>query len=172
MLAHQRRYLGQRRSAAQDRQALLHPRTAFHGLFFLRAADDADVVEELAALRRATDTLGEIDWIYAGRAVVTAAHSKQIGAIDWDAVALLQFSSRQYHDTMIDSVVFRRALAPFAEVYRHGFSRPPATNLALPQRLLARRIAATARREPPRLPFVPVDDHELPHAMATWSTAS
>ncbi|MEM8922339.1 MAG: hypothetical protein AAGD35_02480 [Actinomycetota bacterium] len=158
MTAQHRRYLALRRNAAQDRQDLLPAKGSFHALFLLRAPEGDDVIELTDAFFRATGDLGEVAWIYAGKVVGVGRSSNQIDD-EWDVAVLMQFSSEAYFRLITDSIVFRRALQPFAQVHVQGFERPRLLNAALPQVLLARRLRSRARREEPALPLTP-DEHE------------
>lgn len=156
------RYLEARREAAQDRQALLYGPGAFHVLTFLRVAPGADVIETLRALRRETEGLEGARWVYAGKVALDAMASRQLGEVDWSAVVVLQYPSRDAYRRAAATERYRAALASLAQSYSHGFERPVVANLLLPQLLLARRLQQLATREPSHFPFVPVAEGELP----------
>lgn len=152
MLWQHRRYAGVRRDIAQDRQPAFHSADVFHVLLFLTTAPGADVVEELRALRRATDG-SDATWMYAGKAILAPLRSAQIGQKDWSGVVLLQYPSRAASDRRAESEEMRRALGRFGEVYAQGFQRWPFVSAAIPQVLLAMRAVQIVRGRPSHFPF-------------------
>lgn len=151
----QRRYLRARRELAQDRQPLLHDPRAFHVVTFLRVAPGADVIEEVGKLRAATRSFPGVRWVYAGEVILTGEVSEQIGPVDWSAVVLVQYPSREAYDRASDSETCRQALARFPETYSHGLERSPWLNLLVPQLLLGRRVWQLVSRQPSPFPFLP-----------------
>jgi hypothetical protein len=147
------RYLRARRNLVQDRQATFQPPGAFHVLTFLSTAPRADVIEELRALKRATEG-SEATWIYAGKTALNALASAQIGDKSWSAVVLLQYPSRAAYDRHSGSEPMRTALGRFEEVYRHGFERHGLVSALIPQALLALRTGQLLRGRPSHFPFV------------------
>jgi len=161
-----RRYLRVRRAAVQDHQRIFHSPGAFHVLAFLATTPGADVVEEVRALRRATRG-SQAAWIYAGKAVVAAEHSAQIGEKDWSAIVLLQYPSRTAYDLHVRSDEMRAALGGFTEVYLHGFRRRPVANAMIPQVLLAIRAGQIVGGRASHLPFKRAESQNvLPQAEA------
>ena len=164
MLWQHRRYLHVRRGVVQDHQAILHSAGTFHVLLFLETKPGTDVLDEVRALQHATEG-SEATWIYAGKSVVPALTSSQMGKNDWSAIVLLQYSSREAFDRHAQSEQMRTALGRFAEVYRQGFRRSPVVNAMIPQVLLGMRAAQIVRGRPSYFPFVPAEDvTRLPEA--------
>jgi len=147
------RYLRVRRDVVQDHQSILHAANAFHAITFLRTAPGSDVLEEVRALRRATEG-SEATWIYAGKAVLTAVASAQIGEKDWSAIVLLQYPSRAAFDRHARSESLRAALGRFEEVYTQGFERWRGVSAMFPQLFLALRAGQILRGQPSHFPFV------------------
>lgn len=146
------RYLHTRRDLVQDLQPLLYGSSAFHVVTFLRTAPEADVIEAVRKLRAATEG-PDVRWVYAGKVALPATSSAQMGEVDWSAIILLQYTSRQAYEEASRTESYRQALASFPETYSHGFERPVALNLMLPQFLLAQRVRQLLRREPSHFPF-------------------
>lgn len=155
------RYLRLRRKVAHDDQRIVAPRGAFHVLLFLTTSPGADVVEELRALRRATEG-SEAAWIYAGKAVAAPLYSAQIGEKDCSAVVLLQYPSWVAADRHCKSDEMRTALSRFEEVYPQGFQRLPVANAMIPQLLLALRAAQIVGRQPSHFPFERAQNQDVP----------
>ncbi len=147
------RYLRLRRDIVQDHQPVFHSPGVFHVLIFLEAAPGADAVEEVRTLKRATEG-SEARWIYAGKVVLTAVASSQIGEKDWSAIVLLQYPSRAAYDRQAQSEPLRTALGRFREVYTQGFQRWPLASALLPQLFLAQRVGQILRGRPSHFPFV------------------
>ncbi len=161
------RYLGVRRDAAQDRQPLIYGKDTFHVILFLRTEDDSDdaVLAALRAFKQATESIDGLSWIYAGKVAANGGSSQQLGEIGWTACLLLQFDSRADYEKAASDAL-GAALAAFPEVHAHGFDRPVAPNLLLPQGLGARRLLAILRREPSNFPFVPREgDFTMPEVV-------
>lgn len=152
MLWQHQRYLRARRDVVQDRQPIFHASGAFHVLAFLSVAPGDDVVEEVRALKRASEG-SEARWIYAGKVVLAGLASAQIGEKDWSAIVLLQYPSRAAFDRHVQSEPMRRAFDRFQEVYVQGFRRWPVVNALIPQGLLALRAGQIVRGRPSYFPF-------------------
>ncbi|AOW93714.1 hypothetical protein BFN03_16540 [Rhodococcus sp. WMMA185] len=130
-------------------------------LTFLAASPGTDIVSEVRALRRATEG-SQAGWIYAGKVVVAALHSAQIGEKNWSAVVLLQYPSREAYERHAESAAMRAALARFEEVYVQGFRRSPFVNAMIPQLLLAMRVAQIVGRRPSHFPFRRTQSQDVP----------
>lgn len=154
MLWQHLRYVHTRRSVVQDHQPLLYDAAAFHVVTFLRTAPEADVLEEVRKLHAATQGTADVEWVYAGKVALPGNVSSQIGPVDWKAIVVLQYPSREAYEQMARSEGYRQALARFPESYSHGFQRPAWPNLLLPQAFLARRVKQLVAREPSNFPFV------------------
>ena len=89
------RYLNKRRAVLQDRQPLLYSEDAFHALTFLRIEPGQDLLAAVRAFRDETQNLGGAQWVYAGKSIITGNASSQIGPVDWNAVVLAQYPSRE-----------------------------------------------------------------------------
>lgn len=133
------RYLRARRDMVQDQQAILYSSSNFHVVTFLETAEGADLIEQVAELRRAMEASGTAKLVYAGQAAFTV-ESTQLGPRSWDAVVLVQYPSRESYEDAAKSVAQRDALAAFAQTYSHGMERHPVANLLLPQVLLVIRF--------------------------------
>ena len=160
------RYLDLCRHAAQDRQPMVYGPNTFHLILFLRTEDDSDpvVLDALEELKRATQGLEGLGWIYAGKVAANGEASRQLGRIAWTACVVLQFDSRADYDRAAAGSL-GTALAGFAEVHAQGFDRPLIPNLLLPQGLGLRRLVSILRREPSAFPFVPHEgEPALPEA--------
>jgi hypothetical protein len=153
MLWQHLRYLGLRRDVVQDRQAVFHSSSAFHALTFLSLAPGTDGIDEVRALKAASVGT-EVEWIYAGKVVLSPLPSEQIGVKDWDAVVLLQYPSRSDFDRHAQSEEWRRALGRFAETYTQGFQRSRNVSALFPQLLLGLRVGQIVRGRPSHFPFV------------------
>ena len=147
------RYLNKRRAVLQDHQSLLYPQEAFHALTFLRTKPREDLLTAVRAFRDETQSLGGAKWVYAGKSIVTANASSQIGPVDWNAVILAQYPSREAYDEAAASERYRGALAAFAQTYTQGFKRPAAVNLLIHQFLLAKRARQLITFAPPLFPL-------------------
>ena len=130
------RYLRARRDIVQDRQPMLYSGDSFHVITFLDVAQGQDVIEAVRKLRPQLEASGTAQLIYAGQAAFTRA-STQLGPRSWDAVLLMQYSSRASYDQAAKSAGYREALAAFEQTYSHGMQRHGLVNLGLPQVLLA-----------------------------------
>ena len=133
------RYVNKRRAVLQDHQPLLYPQEAFHALTFLRIKPGEDLLAAIRAFRDETQSLGGAQWVYAGKSIITGNASSQIGPVDWNAVVLAQYPSREAYDEAVASERYRGALAAFPQTYTQGFKRPAALNLLIHQFLLAKR---------------------------------
>ncbi len=151
------RYLSARRERVQDLQPLLHSSRVLHVVTFLRVADDANVIEEVRKLRDLLETRGKAKVVYAGRGVLNAVVSKQIPNVDWNAVLLVQYGSREDYDAVAASEAYRTALSRFDASYSHGMKRSALMNLAIPQLLLGVRLVDALRRVPSPHPLLPAE---------------
>ncbi|MDE0781214.1 MAG: hypothetical protein OSB67_10750 [Alphaproteobacteria bacterium] len=147
------RYVNKRRAVLQDHQPLLYSGEAFHALTFLRLEPGQDLLEAVRAFRDETQNLGGAQWVYAGKSIVTPNHSSQIGPIDWSAVTLVQYPSRDAYDEVAASERYRGALVGFAQTYTLGFKRPVGLNLGVHQFLLAKRARQIMTFAPSLFPF-------------------
>lgn len=160
------RYVNLRRERVQDRQTVFHSSNAFHALTFLALSPGANVVEEVRALKRATNG-SAAKWIYAGKVALSPLHSKQIGEKDWNAVVLLEYPSREAYEQHAQSEELRRALGRYEEVYTQGFERSRSMSAMFPQLLLAMRAGQILRGRPSHFPFVRAQSTEnFPEAPA------
>ena len=158
------RYVNVRRSIVHDRQATWHSGGVFHAIVFVTTAPGADLLEELRALKRATEG-ADANWIYAGKALVTGRASSQMGEKDWSAVVLLQYPSRAAYDRHARSEAMQAARARFEESYVHGFQRSAFGSAMIPQGLLAMRAGQLLRGAPSNFPFEPAEElNALPEA--------
>jgi len=164
MLWQHSRYVGIRREIVHDRQAIFHSGDAFHTVLFLASAPGSDVLEELRALKRATEG-SEASWIYAGKAVLRALESEQVGEKDWSAIVLLQYPSRETYEEHAETAELRTALGRFDEVYTQGFRRWRGVNVMVHQLFLAARTGQILRGRPSHFPFTRAESAEnLPRA--------
>ena len=148
------RYVHTRRAVVQDHQPLLYDAATFHVVTFVRTAPEADVLEELRKLRAATRGATGVEWVYAGKVAMAGNVSAQIGPVDWKAIVVLQYPSREAYEQMARSEGYRQALARFPESYSQGFQRPVWPNLLLHQALLVRRLKQLVTGEPSSFPFL------------------
>jgi hypothetical protein len=167
MVWQQLRYAALRRDPVQDRQSAWYPGAAFHVLSFLRLAEGQDAIPALRELRRALEVDASTRVVYAGRVGVVGIASSQLPQVDWDAVVLVQYPSRDAYRAAAAGSALRGALATFAESYSQGFERPVLLNLALPQLLLALRVYQRLTRQPSHYPFVPAADRRDPRTEAS-----
>ncbi|MCP3983454.1 MAG: hypothetical protein GY723_03650 [bacterium] len=135
------RYLDWRRTAAQDHQPLLHSSSVFHVISYLRLEPGDDLVESLAKTRRTLEGAGGSQWIYAGKVVLMGLRSSQLGDVQWDAIVMSQYDSREAYDAVARSNVHNQAFAHFDATYHHGMQRSAALNLAMPMIFLGFRVA-------------------------------
>jgi len=147
------RYLGLRRGPVQDRQTIFHSPDVFHTVTFLTLSPGSDVVDEVRALKRATEG-SEASWIYAGKVVLSPLHSEQIGVKAWNAVVLLQYPSREAYERHAHSEESKRALGRYDEVYTQGFQRSRSLSALFPQILLGVRARQILTGRPSIFPFV------------------
>ncbi len=133
------RYVNKRRAVLQDRQPLLYPKATFHALTFLRIESGQDLLAAVRTFRDETESLGGGQWVYAGKSIITGNASSQIGPVDWNAVVLAQYPSREAYVEAVASEGYRGALAAFPQTYTQGFKRPATLNLLIHQFLLAKR---------------------------------
>jgi hypothetical protein len=162
MLWQHQRYLGIRREVAQDRQPLLYGGGAFHVVTFLRVAEGVDAIEAVRDLKRVTEGVGGGEWIYAGKVALEGRASSQLEDVEWSAIVVAQFPSRDAYAEAAVSPTWRQALAGFEASYSHGLDRSAWVNLAIPHFLLARRGVQLVTREGSFFPFEPTPDEALP----------
>jgi hypothetical protein len=150
-----RRYLEIRREIVHDAQPLFYGGDSFHVVTLLELAEGAPLLPTLREFKNAlpADALP----IYAGKVVRVAMQSEQLEPVDWDAVFLTQFPSREAYDEFAASPAQRAAVAPFARSYAMGMQRSAALNLGLPLALLGIRALDIATLRWTRLPFEPGD---------------
>jgi uncharacterized protein (DUF1330 family) len=155
-------YLNVRRHAAQDRQEMLYRGETFHVLTFLKVHPDADAaVAAVRDFRKATLGGGGGRWIYAGKVVINVP-SDRIGPVEWSAVTLIEYPSREAYERYARSNAYLAALARFERYYAQGARRSMVENLMLPQVLLLRKLAAMLSRQPSEYPFKPMPPKALP----------
>ena len=154
------RYLNLRRRAVQDHQGMLYGRGVFHVLTFLRGASAEDPIAAVRAFREAIRGGGG-RWIYAGKVVVNVP-SVRIGPVEWSAVTLVEYQSREAYERYALSDAYRAALAAFEEHYVQGARRSVMENLLLPQALLLKKVAAAVSRKQSEYPFTPMPPQALP----------
>ncbi len=152
------RYLAARRGPVQDQQSLLYSANTFHVLTFLLAEEGQDVIEGLRKLRGELESGGQAKMVYAGRVALVGLASKQLPEIDWDAVVLVQYPSRETYDAIATDPAYRASLGTFSKTFSQGVDRPVALNLAIPQFLLAVRLYEWVTRVPSHFPFIPAAD--------------
>lgn len=146
------RYLAIRRDVLQDRQSVFHSPFVFHALYFLRTRPGTDLLSEMQDFANAPNVDGA-SWIYAGEAIVSPRTSVQIEAVDWNAVAVIEYPSREAYDRSAQSQAMRDALGRFESTYVQGFERSVLFNLAVPQMLLGMRTLDVVRGAPSIFPF-------------------
>ena len=147
------RYVNKRRAVLQDHQSLLYPTEAFHALTFFRIEPGQDLLSAIRTFRDETHGLGGAQWVYAGKSIMRGNVSSQIGPVDWNAVVLAQYPSREAYDEAVASERYRGALAAFAQTYTQGFKRPATLNLLIHQFLLAKRARQLVTFEPALFPL-------------------
>lgn len=159
----QQHELDRRRARAQDRQDLWYDGDTFHVITFLRCPPGADVVDAIRELHRATRGYRDVEWIYAGKGVLTSETSSHLGHVEWDAVTVIQYPSAKDYHLVSRSLAFREALAPFPHTFSQGFVRPRSVNTVVPLALQARGVVQRLRGRPSTLPFEPAgrDDEDL-----------
>ncbi len=160
MVWQQSRYRDIRRNAAQDLQSPLYASGTFHVVTFLRANEGDEVIERLGQLRGELESGGEAKMVYAGRVAFVALESKQLPKVDWDAVIVVQYPSRESYDSVAKGPAYQASLGAFAQTYSHGMKRSAALNLALHQILLGMRVRQLITRAPSHFPFVPAPPEE------------
>ena len=160
MLLQHHRYQSFRQHHAQDRQAIFYAGDTFHVLWFLDFAPGQPLEPTLRRLVGAVEEASGTP-IYAGRAAGSTIVSNQLDTSAWDAVLLAQFPSREAYDV----ASFEALRATFQHSHAHGFVRPAALNVALPQMLLGARFFDLVIFRPSIFPVVQdanidVDDPE------------
>lgn len=164
------RYVKMRRDLLHDQQPLLYPAETFHVLSFLKLAPGAELLDAVRSLRDVVETQAQARMVYAGKAVTSPLESAQLkerlgAAVQWDAVVLVQYASRQAAESFRATDSAGRAMAPFSQSYSHGMRRPVHLNHLLPQILLGIRLRQILTRAPSLLPFVPADEDQLDEMM-------
>lgn len=159
------RYLRIRREIVQDCQRLVYDASSLHVVTFLQMPEGTDVIEAVRGFRDAVEAGPDARLIYAGQAAFTRP-SDQLGPRSWDAVALVQYRSREAYDAASHSETMRAALARLADSYSHGMRRPRVPNLLLPQVLLGLRAADVLRGNWKVEPLTPMPEAERPEGMA------
>ena len=144
MLWQHMRYLNARRDNVLDRQSMMYSSESLHVATFFEVSEGEDVVEKLKQLRKETDGIDGVQWIYAGMAGV-GIESKQIENGAWNAAILQQYPSRQVYESISSSDAYRKSLAAFPNHHSIGIRRPWLLNLAIPQLLLGLRFVDVLR---------------------------
>jgi hypothetical protein len=155
------RYLDARRSAAQDRQSLLHSSSVFHVISYLRLESGDDLVESLAKARETLEGEGGSQWVYAGKVVTMGLRSSQLGELQWDAIVMSQYDSREAYDEVAQSNTHRQAFAHFDATYHHGMQREAGLNLLMPMFFLGVRVADILSGVPVIDPYDRASDEAL-----------
>jgi hypothetical protein len=150
-----RRYLEIRREVVHDAQPLLHSGASFHIVTLLKLPEGASLLPALREWKAALP--GDALPIYAGKVVTVALQSEQLEAVDWDAIFLTQFVTRDAYDRFAASPDHRDAMGAFARSYAMGMQRSPALNFGIPLALLGLRAFDIATLRWTRLPFEPGD---------------
>ncbi|MEM9315268.1 MAG: hypothetical protein AAGA95_11620, partial [Pseudomonadota bacterium] len=151
------RYGDIRREFAQDRQSALHGES-LHILTYLTAPADLDLLAPLRALRSAAEGEGAGTLIYAGKVVRNHRESTQASDalgrhVEWDAILLQQFDSREAYSRYLQDDDVRAALSVFPDRFAHGMHRSAVQNLLLPQLLLVRKLQRRVTFAPSIVPF-------------------
>jgi len=149
----QLRYHRARRNVVQDLQPPLHSSNAFHVLTFVKLAEGQGLIESLRKLRNELESVGSAKVVYAGRIGIVPLHSEQLPQVDWDAVVLAQYPSRETYDVAARSSTVVNARAAFAESFAQGFRRSPFVNVAIPQALLGLRLWQIVTFQPSLYPL-------------------
>lgn len=161
MLWQHQRYLHARRAFVQDHQPLLYGSDVFHVVTFLELAPGDDLFERMRALRDRVEAGGRGKLVYAGKVALNAGQSAQLveafgEPVDWDAVALVQYESRDAWEATRAGEPF----AGFARTYSHGMNRSALQNLMLPQAFLLVRVRQWLTGSSPGGAFEPVPEEE------------
>jgi hypothetical protein len=159
MFWQQSRYTDIRRDFAQDLQSSLHGQS-LHVLTFLKAPLEGELLSALRTLRTSAEREGSSLLIYAGKVVQNGRDSTQLTQafgrkIEWDAIILQQFESREAYSDYLQDDDVQAALAVFPDRFAHGMSRSAALNLLLPQVLLFRKVQRLVTFAPSIVPFEP-----------------
>ncbi len=170
------RYLSIRRGPMQDQQPIVYAGDTFHVLSYLALAEGADPVESLRKLRNELEAADGAQMVYAGLTGAVRLESSQLGEADWDAIVLMQYPSRAVFDAIAATSSYEAAFRDFPRTYAHGFERPAALNLAIPQLLLGLRAYQLATFGDSFYPLVPADlgsgdtqDPRLADLEARWA---
>ena len=163
-------YIKTRQTLVHDQQQLLYPSKTFHVLSYLELAPGVELLDAVRTLRNAVETQGHGYMVYAGKVVTSPLESAQLierfgTAVQWDAVLLTQYDSREAFESFRATAVARKAMAQFSQSYSHGMRRPSSLNILMPQILLGIRIRQILSRTPSNLPFVQVDEAQFTESM-------
>ncbi|MEM7062856.1 MAG: hypothetical protein AAF572_06805 [Cyanobacteria bacterium P01_B01_bin.77] len=158
------RYSDIRREFAQDRQSALHGES-LHVLTYLTASADLELLASLRTLRSAAEQEGAGILIYAGKVVRNHRESTQVTDalgrhVEWDAIILQQFDSREAYSRYLQDDDVREALSVFPDRFAHGMRRSAAQTLLLPQLLLFRKLQRLVTFAPSIVPFEAVSGIE------------
>ncbi|MEM8995314.1 MAG: hypothetical protein AAGF23_11040 [Acidobacteriota bacterium] len=153
-----------RRESAQDRQSALHGES-LHVLTYLSAPPEVELLSALRTLRASAEREGTGRLIYAGKVIRNHRDSTQVTAalgrdVEWQAIILQQFESREAYSRYLQDEDVRAALAEFPIRFAHGMRRSAALNLLLPQALLFRKLQRRLTLAPAIVPFEAVSGAE------------
>ncbi|MEM1174441.1 MAG: hypothetical protein AAGA33_13815 [Pseudomonadota bacterium] len=151
------RYSDIRREYAQDRQSAFHGES-LHVLTYLAVPDSRELIASLRRLRSAAANEGAGRLIYAGKVVRNHRESTQVRealgrTVEWDAVVLQQFESREAYSRYLQNDEVRTALSAFPDQFAHGMHRSAAQSLLVPQLLLVRKLQRLVTFAPSIVPF-------------------
>ncbi|MEM9265423.1 MAG: hypothetical protein AAGA46_07860 [Cyanobacteria bacterium P01_F01_bin.13] len=164
MFWQQSRYGDIRRDFAQDRQSPLYGQS-LHVLTYLTAPPELELLSSLRTLRASAEHEGTGILIYAGKVVRNARDSTQLTEalgrdVEWEAIILQQFESREAYSRYLQNDEVRAALSVFPVQFAHGMRRSAAQNLLLPQALLLRRLQRLITFAPTSVPFEAISGAE------------
>lgn len=156
----QSRYNNIRRDLAQDGQSPLHGES-LHVLTYLTAPPELELISSLRTLRASAEREATGLLIYAGKVVRNHRESTQLTEalgrdVEWDAIILQQFESREAYSRYLQDDDVQAALSVFPVRFAHGMRRSAAENLLLPQLLLLRKLERVITFAPSIVPFEPV----------------
>jgi hypothetical protein len=136
------RYLDWRRNVIHDQQPMFYGSDTFHTATVFQLGPGQDLLETLGETRSAIEGSHESLWIYAGKTAFVGLQSAQVGEAPWDGFVLIQYPSRAAYDAAAADPETARAWQGYARTYTVGMKRPMSLNLAVPQGLLALKIAS------------------------------
>jgi uncharacterized protein (DUF1330 family) len=87
--------------------------------------------------------------------------SSQLGEVQWDAIVMAQYDSREAYDELVRSNAHSKAFAHFGATYHHGMQRNPGLNLMMPMFLLGARVSDILNRVPVIDPYDRASDEDL-----------